>query len=329
MRPAFLAALWIAAATPSAAQTSDDFYKDRTISISVGYLPGGGYDLHARALARFIGGHVPGKPNVVVKNVPGGAGLTLLNWFYNQAPKDGTEIATFDRGLALEPLIGSSNIKFDPLKLNWIGSPVSETSTCVAWHTSPVKTLADLMTTELLVGGTAPAADNSAYPRVLNALLGTKFKVVSGYKESSEAILAMERGETSGFCAWGWSTIQVMRPDWLSTGKIRVLVQLGLEKPADHQDIPLALDLTRNELDRAALALMVAPQQFARPFAAPPGVPPARVATLRAPSTPLWRMPNTSPKPRAPTWMCVSCAAKTSRRLSKNFTQRRKPPWRG
>ena len=258
-----------------------DFYRDRTITISVGFGPGGGYDLHARTLARFLGRYIPGNPAVVVKNAPGGAGLTLVNALYNVGAKDGTELATFDRSIPLEPLIGSSHNQFDPLKMNWIGSTSSEISTCVAWHDAAVKTYADLLEMELVTSGTGPAADVVVYPKIMNALAGTKFRIVSGYKDSAEALLAMQRGETKGFCAWGWSTMEAIRPEWLRENKVNVLLQFGFQKHPAHQDVPLALDMVKTKEARDALELVIGPQLFARPFVAPPGVPKERITILR------------------------------------------------
>ena len=266
---------------PALADPVEDFYRDKTITISVGFGPGGGYDLHARTLARHIGRFIPGHPNIVVKNAPGGAGLTLVNALNTIAPRDGTELATFDRSIPLEPLIGKSHSSFDPLKLTWIGSTTQEVSTCVAWETARVTTIDDLKTKGLVTSGTGPSADVVVYPRVMNAVLGTRFQIVMGYKDSAEALLAMQRGETQGFCAWGWSTINATHPDWLREGKIKPLVQFGFKKDAAHPETPLVLDLAKTPEDRAALELVIAPQMFARPFAGPPGIPPERVAALR------------------------------------------------
>ena len=259
----------------------EDFYRDKTITISVGFGPGGGYDLHARTLARHIGRFIPGHPNVIVKNAPGGAGLTLVNTLNTIAPRDGTELATFDRSIPLEPLIGKAHSSFDPLRMSWIGSTTREVSTCVAWESAKVTTIEDLRTKGLVTSGTGPSADVVVYPRVMNAILGTRFQIVMGYKDSAEALLAMQRGETQGFCAWGWSTINATHPDWLRDGKIKVLVQFGFQKDAGHPEIPLVLDLARNDNDRTALELVIAPQMFARPFAGPPGIPAERLAALR------------------------------------------------
>lgn len=269
-------------ASPAIAQDPvASFYRGKTITISVGFTAGGGYDLHARTLGRHLGKHVPGNPSIVVKNVPGAAGLVLANSLANTAPKDGTEIATFDRAIPLEPLVSPDRARFDAIKLNWIGSTDNDVSTCFAWHTSVVKTFDDLLRHELVVGGTGTGGNAHIYPKVLNAVLGTKFKLVPGYPGSAEVLLAMERGETEGFCSMGFVTLEFTRPQWVRDRKVNVLVQLGITKNKNHLGIPLALDLAKTPEDRQALEFVVSPNLFARPFVAPPDVPPERVKALR------------------------------------------------
>jgi tripartite-type tricarboxylate transporter receptor subunit TctC len=266
---------------PVVAQSVADFYHGRTITISVGLSAGGGYDLHARVLARFFGKHLPGAPAVVVKNVPGAGGLTLVNALYSTLARDGTELATFERGILLEPLLDTAQARFDPLRFSFIGSTDNDASTCLSWHTSAVKTMQDVMRQELIVGGTGSTAIANTFPRVLNAALGTKFRVIPGYPGANDALLAMERGETQGFCSLGFATLEAIRPGWMRDHKVNIFVQLALKKSGEHPEVPLALDFAKTEADRQAIALIVSPNLFARPFAAPPGVPPARVEALR------------------------------------------------
>jgi tripartite-type tricarboxylate transporter receptor subunit TctC len=277
-------ALWLALAAlalpaPAAAQPVADFYRGRTVTISVGLSAGGGYDLHARVLARYFAKHLPGAPAIVVKNAPGAGGLTLVNALYSTLARDGTELATFERGILLEPLLEASPARFDPLRFGWIGSTDNDASTCLSWHTAAVKTMDDVMHRELIVGGTGSTAIANTFPRVLNAVLGTKFRVIPGYPGANEALLAMERGETQGFCSLGFATLEAIRPGWMADHNI--FVQLALQKSSEHPEVPLALDFARSEADRAAIALIVSPNLFARPFAAPPGVPADRLAALR------------------------------------------------
>lgn len=270
------------AAMPVQAQGEADFYRGKTVTISVGFGPGGGYDRHARTLARHFGKHLPGNPSVVVKNVPGAAGLVLANTLFNTAPKDGTEFGTFNRTVPLDPLLDNPQARFDARQFTWLGSTSNEINTCVAWHTASAKSIDELRRNELMVAGTGPNADAVIYPKLLNAIAGTKFKIISGYKGSADSLLAMENGETQGFCAWGWVTMNAERPDWVRDKKVIPLVQFGLKKHPDHPDTPLAIDLARTEEERQAIELVVSPLLFARPFAAPPGLPPERKAALRA-----------------------------------------------
>ena len=265
----------------SHADAVSDFYTGRTISIMVGFGPGGGYDLYARALARHFGAHLPGRPNVVVQNAPGAAGLSLANSLYNVSPKDGTVFGTFNRTIPLDPLLDGSRAQFEPLKFSWLGSPSNEVSGCVGWHAARAKSISDLRTTEMLMAGTGPAADATIYPKLLSNVLGLKFKVINGYQGAADSILAMEKGEVEGFCPWGWASIGSTRPDWLRDRKINVLMQLGMRKHPAHPEVPLVLDLATTQADRQALELMMSPTLFARPFAAPPGVPEDRLQALR------------------------------------------------
>jgi hypothetical protein len=217
----------------------------------------------------------------VVKNVPGAAGLSLIKSLYNVLPRDGTEIATFNRTIPLDPLLGDSKSIFDPLKLSWIGSPSNEVSTCVGWHTAKVKNIEDLQTTELLVPGTGSAADSVIYPALLQDVLGFKFKVINGYQGTADSLLALERGEVDGYCPWGWASIEATRPAWLRDKKINIFMQLGMKKHPAHPDVPFVLDMAKSPDDRQALELLMSPHLFARPFAAPPGVPLDRLTALR------------------------------------------------
>ena len=277
-----LMAMSVCVATAIAQDTSvADFYRGRTVSIFIGYGPGGGYDLSARVLARYMGRHIPGEPTVVPRNMPGAGSLQLANYLYNVAPKDGTEFGIFGRTVPVDPLLGTQGVQFDAQKFTWLGSTSNEVSTCVAWDSAPVKTMDDLLTKELTVGASGAASPSAVFPVIFNAVLGTKFKVINGYPSSANILTAMEAGELTGFCAWGWVPMRAMRADWIRDKKFRVLFQIGLRKHADHQDVPLVLDLAKTSEDRQLLEVLIAPQVFARPFVAPPGLPADRAAALR------------------------------------------------
>src|SRR5687768_6997589 len=236
----------------ASAQTADRF-KGKIFEVVVGYDTGGGYDIYARALARHIGKHLPGNPTVIVKNMPGAQTRTAANYLYNIAPKDGTVIGTIARGLPTEELLGSGGIRFESAKFNWISSMNNEVSVGVAWHTSPVKTLEDTKQREMVVGG---IADSLLFAQVMNAILGTKFKTISGYKSGGEIGLAMERGEVEGRMGWSWSSVVSMNPEWIREGKIRNLVQFSTSKHADLPNVPLVTELAGSDADRALLELV-------------------------------------------------------------------------
>jgi tripartite-type tricarboxylate transporter receptor subunit TctC len=268
-----------ASSGPSATeQTAADRFKGKTFEIVVGYDTGGGYDIYARALARHIRQHLPGNPSVVVKNMPGAASRQAANYIYNVAPKDGTVIGTIARGLPTDELLGSTGIRFESTKLNWIGSMNNEVSVGVAWHTSPVKTLEDATRREMIVGA---ISDSLLFAQLMNAVLGTKFKMITGYKGGNEIGLAMERGEVEGRMGWSWSSLLSMNPDWVRDGKVINLVQFSTSKHADLPQVPLITELASNAEDRALLELVFSRQVIGRPFVAPPGLEPEVVQILR------------------------------------------------
>ena len=274
---------WQIAATHCAlADGVADFYRGKTITISVGSAAGGGYDAYSRVIARHMPRYIPGEPQMIVKNAPGAGGLVLANSLYNVAPKDGTEISTYNRTLLLDPLLGNAKAQFEPQKYTWLGSAANEVSTCVAWHAAGVRTVAELKQKELITGATGTTTtDGVVYPRLMNALLGTRFKIVMGYPGAADAVLAMERGETQAFCGWGYSSMEAMRPGWVKEGKVHVLIQFGMQPSPVFPGVPLITELARSPRERQIMELIVAPQVFARPYMAPPGVPQERAAALR------------------------------------------------
>jgi tripartite-type tricarboxylate transporter receptor subunit TctC len=277
-------ALALLVAMPGAAawaQSPAEFYKGKNVEIYIGYSVGGAYDVYARLLARHIGKHIPGNPNVIPKNMEGAGSLRLANWLYNAGPKDGTVFGTIARGGAFDPLFGKKEAQFDATKFNWIGSANDEVSVCVSWHTSGIKTIQEAMEKELVVGGTGPSADTDQFPRIMNGVLGTKFKVVSGYPGGNDISLAMERGEVLGRCGWSWSSVLATQKAWYDGKKINVLAQLALNKHPDLPDVPLILDLAKTPEQKQILTLVFARQALGRPYLAPPGVPKDRVEALR------------------------------------------------
>ena len=266
--------------TPAHGQGAD-FYKGKQVDLYIGYSVGGGYDIYARILARHLGKHLPGKPVVVPKNMEGAGSLRLANWLYQAAPRDGTAFGTIGRGIAFDPLLGGQGAQFKATEFGWVGSANDEVSVCVAWAKSGVTRFEQLYSRELIVGGTGATADTDLFPRVMNGVLGTRFRLVSGYPGGNDITLAMERGEVDGRCGWSWSSIKTNHPAWVKDGTLKLLVQLSLAKHADLPDVPLVMDLVRTEEQKAVLRLVFARQVMGRPFLAPPGVPKERLALLR------------------------------------------------
>jgi tripartite-type tricarboxylate transporter receptor subunit TctC len=263
------------------AQNPAEFYKGKSLDLHIGYSAGGGYDVYARALARHMGRFIPGNPTVVPKNMPGAGSLVLANWLYNVAPKDGTAFGMIGRGTGFDPLLGSTKAQFDATKFNWLGSMNDEVSVCVAWHTTGITTLDQVKQRALTVGGSGPAADTDQFPKVLNATIGTKFKIVTGYPGGNDVDLAMERGEVMGRCGWSWSSVIATHQSWIDDKKINVLVQLSLKKHPDLPNVPLVMDFAKTEQQAQIFKLVFARQPMGRPFLAPPGIPTDRVAALR------------------------------------------------
>jgi tripartite-type tricarboxylate transporter receptor subunit TctC len=258
-----------------------DFYHGRTVTLFVGYSVGGGYDNYARVLARHLGYHIPGNPSVLPQNMPGAGSLRALNYLYNAAPKDGSAIGTFGRGLAMEPLIGSSPTQFDARKLLWLGSGSDEISLCGTWHASRIKSWNDMQTVPFTVGGEGSGSDPDIFAAMMKNVFGVKLRIVSGYPGSAEVALAVERGEVDGRCGWSLSSLRQMRPDWLPTRQFKPIVQLNLTKSPELPDVPAITAFATSETQRQILKLVLSRQSMARPFAAPPGLPADRAAALR------------------------------------------------
>ena len=278
-RSILAAAIAILAAAPALAQ-SPDFFRGRKMEMVIGYSPGGNYDLYARLIARQLGEYIPGNPSIIARNMPGGGSRTAAAWLYSLAPKDGTALATFDQALPIAQALRDPSLRFDVKEFNYIGNPARENNTVTAWHASGVKTIADAMTQEVTVGSTG-ASTSSQYATAMNALIGTRFKLVTGYPGGNDINLAMERGEVAVRGSNSWASWKSTRADWVRDGKINILVQIGLKRAPDLPDAPLMIELARNEEDRAVFRLISAPTALGRPIATAPGVAPERVKTLR------------------------------------------------
>jgi tripartite-type tricarboxylate transporter receptor subunit TctC len=256
-----------------------DAAPNRSISVIVGFTPGGAYDLYARVLAKHLGKYLPGKPTVVVENMPGAGGLKAANYLYQVAPKDGSTFGTFARGVVIGPLFGQG--AFDGTKFSWIGSITDDVNVCLSWRTSQVRTWNDVMTKPFTVAGQGPQADPNVYANLVKNLFGAPIKLVNGYPGSNEIVLAMERGEVDGVCALSYSTARTTLDEKIKNKSINIVFQAGLKKAAELPDVPLLLDLARDDKQRAILKLVMGVQGMARPFVAPPGLPQARIEELR------------------------------------------------
>jgi len=276
--------LMLGAGQAQAADPVADFYRGKTVQVLVGFGPGGGYDLYARTVARYMGKHIPGNPTMVPQNMPGAGGVKVMNYLYNVAHKDGTVIATFARGLAIEPLLGhAQGMQFDATKFGWVGSVSNEVSICAYWNTTGIKTWQDMETKPSSIGASAAGADSEIFPTVLRNLFHLPAKVVTGYSNGgADIVLGMERGEVGGRCGWSWSSLLSENKALLDNKKINIVLQLGLQKFEDLPDVPSVMDLPTSPQNKAALKLIVSRQSIARPFAAPPGLPPERLQALRA-----------------------------------------------
>lgn len=283
MRKAVLLFSTLALAGECRAEDPASFYTGKTITFISGSSPGASYDLGSRLIARHLGRHIPGKPTVVVQNMPGAGSMAAANHLFNVAARDGTVIGMFGRGLYLEALFGAPGVRFDPLRFNWIGSHAKETSVLLSGIETPFKTIADVKAREMVIGSAPPGSDAYSFAVTLRALVGARLKIVAGYPGMAEALLAIDRGEVHGNPAASVGTLMGQRPQWLKEpGRVNFLLQLGLEPhPVFFKGTPLALDHALSPLDRQALVLSLTRLSLAYPLTAPPEVPSDRIAALR------------------------------------------------
>ena len=279
IRTVFVACLFAAAS--ARAQPVADFYRGKTINVIVSSSPGGDYDVRARLVARHMDRHIPGNPKIVVQNMPGGGGLRGINHVYRIAPRDGTVIGAIDQQAPLGQAFGDKGVEYDLTKSSYIGNTTSSPIVLVSWHTSPVKTFADALKTELVMGATGAGSASVQVPLMINALIGTKFRVVSGYPGGNEIYLAMENGEVAGRATQNWAGWKSQKPDWLRDKKINLLAQAGAKKHPELPDTPLLVDFAKNDEDRQILRVYFATADMARPLWVGPDVPAERVEALR------------------------------------------------
>jgi tripartite-type tricarboxylate transporter receptor subunit TctC len=275
--------LFVAVASCGAghAQAPDEFYKGKTLTIITSTGAGGAYDLVARIVARHLAKNLPGNPTTAIQNMPGGGHVLATNFMYNQAPKDGTTIATVANSIPMHQLIDGKGVRYDARRINWLGSTGISNLVTVAWHTSGVKSTDDVLKRELIVGATGTGSGTYLYPAVMNAILGTKFKLVMGYKATTEIDLAMERGEVAGRSGGSIAGMMQEHPNWFTDKKVVVLSQVGAARDPLVPDAPLMEELGRTAQERAILRLVSSPVALGRPFLSAPGVPAERIELLR------------------------------------------------
>lgn len=271
---------FVAPASQAAGDPIADFFHGREISIYTGYPPGGGYDIYGRLVARHLGRFIPGNPNVIPQNMPGAGSLKAANYLYNVAPKDGTALGLVAQTVALEQVLGTAGISYDAAKFNWIGRVTTNVEIEILWHAAPVKSIGDAMREETVIGGTGPIAPAEVFPKVLNAIVGTKFKVISGYEGSADSCNAMEKSEVMG-CLISWVGLKSGRSDWVRDHQVNVVVQYAINKHSDLPDVPTMVELGKTDNDRKVLTLYASGAEIGRSVLAPPGIPEARVAALR------------------------------------------------
>jgi tripartite-type tricarboxylate transporter receptor subunit TctC len=261
------------------AATPAEFYKGRTVPVIIGYSAGGGYDLYARVLAEHMGRHIPGNPTLIPQNMPGAGSIRAALYLFTAAPRDGSVIGTFARGMVSTALIGDA--KFDARQFAWLGSVTKDTTLCISWNASPIKTWHDAMTRQFTVGGEGAAGDPDIFAKLYKNVFGAKIRLATGFPGTTDVTLAMRRGEVDGLCGISWSTVKSRYPDWVAQKKINFLLQAGARKDPELPNVPMALDFAHTPEQKQVLDFVVSSEVLARPFVAPPGIPANRKAVLR------------------------------------------------
>jgi len=269
------------AVVPAQADPVADFYKGKTINMIIGGSAGGGYDVLGRSIVQFIGRHIPGQPSIVAKNMPGAGGMLAMNYMFSNAEKDGTVIGVVQSNTPLEPLFGTKEARYDAGRFGWLGTPSVEIAVVLVWQKVPVSTVQDLRTRETTMGVSGTQSTQAFLGRLLNETIGTKMKLVYGYKGLSDTFLAMERGEIDGYPGVYYSALSSTRPNWLPDGLAKAILQIGPERLAELPNVPSALDLVTNPEDRQLMQAAVATQALGRPLVMAPDAPPERLAAVR------------------------------------------------
>ena len=270
------------AAAPVRADDVSDFYSGRTVQLVIGYAPGAGYDEYARLLGRHIARHIPGHPTVVVQNMPGAGSIRAANYLYNVAPKDGTTIGGFARGVFLDPLLGrTEGMRYDAAKFGWLGSITSDAGVCAFRSDAGINSWQDMRTKPYKIGGTGAGADSDVFANLLRRMFNLPMQLVLGYQGGAETALALLRKEVDGRCGWSLSTLMSVNKDLYLTKQVKLVLMLSDKRVSEFPDVPTVMEVAENESQRSILKLTIARQSMARPYVAPPGLPPERLAALR------------------------------------------------
>jgi tripartite-type tricarboxylate transporter receptor subunit TctC len=275
------AALLAAVSATAQAQSVEQFYKGKTVNLYIGYATGGGYDFFGRLTARHMGRHIPGNPTIVPQNMPGAGSLKAANYLYTVAPKDGTALGIITQTVAIEEALGTPGVQYKSAAFNWVGRVTSNVEISLMWHTSKVQSIEDAKKIAAPVAGTGPGSPAEVYPKVLNAVVGTKFKVITGYPGSNDGLIAMERGETDGALT-SWNTTKTSKKNWLDEKKIAIIVQYAPERHPDLPNVPTAVELGSTPEQKKVLELFVSGAAVGRSILTTPNVPADRLTALRA-----------------------------------------------
>jgi tripartite-type tricarboxylate transporter receptor subunit TctC len=270
----------VSASTHASAQTPEQFYKGKTVELIIGYATGGSNDAYSRLIANHLGKHIPGNPTVVPRNMPGAGSFLAVNRIYTSSPKDGTVIGLGAPTMAIDEKLGNPGVHFKASELNWIGRVDNLINIIMMWKTSPVKSIADAQKVESTLSSTGAGSTSSVYPAVMNNVLGTKFKLIMGYKGSNESMLALERGEVEGHST-AWSAVKVAQPNWIRDKNVNFLVQFALKRHPEMPDIPTAVELARNDEERQVLGAIMNASEIGTSFFTTPGLPADRLNALR------------------------------------------------
>jgi tripartite-type tricarboxylate transporter receptor subunit TctC len=275
-----LVAILLALAPAAPPAMAQELFKGKTVRLVIATPPGGGYDIYARVVTRHLGDFLPGKPSVIATNMPGASGMNATSWLYSQAPRDGSVIATFNKSQPFYQALGQPGVRFKTEELSWIGSLSQDPDLIIVWHTAGAKTIEEAKTRQIVMGADS-GGTMTLYPALMNATLGTRFKIVTGYPGSAAVALAMSKGEVDGVGSTPWSSWKAVHPDWVRDKLVVPLVQVGPKRGTDLTDVPRLIDLAQSDDQQKVFTFVSLPASIERPYAGPPGLPADVLAAYR------------------------------------------------